>query len=205
MVLMARSVGIPARYATGYLPDAKRATGEHYVVVQADAHAWAELYFKDHGWVIFDATEGAAQVENNERGQTTDGTAWYRSELFRRLLDGAILFAVLAIAVVFLRSLKAPKEQNATRKRLDRLYLRFAGILQRRSQKRRDPSQTPREFLEMVRPSLNGSHSRAKEISDRFERAFYAVNEPSEEEVAKLAEDLREFETMLKKEPVPRP
>ncbi len=47
MVLMARAQGIPARYATGYLPDPRRTLSDgSQVVVEADAHAWAELFFE---------------------------------------------------------------------------------------------------------------------------------------------------------------
>jgi transglutaminase-like putative cysteine protease len=50
-----RSLGISARYVSGYLvtqppPDRPRLVG-------ADAtHAWASVYFPDHGWIDFDPT-----------------------------------------------------------------------------------------------------------------------------------------------------
>ena len=60
MVLLARSAGIPARYAVGYLPDeTERDDNGIYVVLESDLHAWAELFFKDYGWVVFDATSGS--------------------------------------------------------------------------------------------------------------------------------------------------
>jgi transglutaminase-like putative cysteine protease len=55
MAVMARSLGIPARVAVGY------ATGEYdqasgaYVVREADAHAWPELYINGR-WVPFEPT-----------------------------------------------------------------------------------------------------------------------------------------------------
>jgi transglutaminase-like putative cysteine protease len=51
---MARSVGIPARFAIGLpLPDA-RGTGEI-----PGYHCWAELYVRGRGWVPVDASEAA--------------------------------------------------------------------------------------------------------------------------------------------------
>ncbi|RZS82930.1 transglutaminase superfamily protein [Motilibacter rhizosphaerae] len=59
MVLMARSLGIPARLAIGYLPGAQQSTRDgqsRYVVTSVESHAWPELYFKDYGWLRFEPT-----------------------------------------------------------------------------------------------------------------------------------------------------
>jgi hypothetical protein len=56
LVVMARANGIPARLVTGYVPgEAQPLTGS-YVVRERDAHAWAEVWFPDLGWVPFDPT-----------------------------------------------------------------------------------------------------------------------------------------------------
>ena len=57
MVTMARSLGIPARFAVGYAPGDPAGEPGVYVVRQRDAHAWAELYFPGYGWQIFEATK----------------------------------------------------------------------------------------------------------------------------------------------------
>ncbi|MDN4476177.1 DUF3488 and transglutaminase-like domain-containing protein [Demequina sp. SYSU T00192] len=54
MVVMARTLDIPARMAIGYLGGT--ADGDEYVVRGRDAHAWPELYFPGHGWVRFEPT-----------------------------------------------------------------------------------------------------------------------------------------------------
>ena len=55
MTLMARSVGIPARLAVGFLPGER--TGDNvYQVTGKDSHAWPELYFPGQGWVRFEPT-----------------------------------------------------------------------------------------------------------------------------------------------------
>jgi transglutaminase-like putative cysteine protease len=51
MIGMARSLGIPARYVSGFLhPDAERFRGF------TQTHAWCELLFPSAGWVGFDPT-----------------------------------------------------------------------------------------------------------------------------------------------------
>ena len=55
MIMMARSQGIPARMAIGFLPGDAKKDGK-YTVRAADAHAWPELYFPGMGWTRFDPT-----------------------------------------------------------------------------------------------------------------------------------------------------
>ncbi len=55
MALMARSLGIPARVAVGWLPGEQVEPGT-YRVSQQDAHAWPELYFEGVGWMRFEPT-----------------------------------------------------------------------------------------------------------------------------------------------------
>ena len=57
MAAMARSLGIPARVAVGFLTPSRsgRAT---YDFSSDDMHAWPELYFSGAGWVRFEPTPG---------------------------------------------------------------------------------------------------------------------------------------------------
>ncbi len=55
-VMLARAAGLPARLATGYLPGERDPLSGAYQVRREDAHAWAEIYFREHGWVPFDGT-----------------------------------------------------------------------------------------------------------------------------------------------------
>src|SRR5690606_37148946 len=52
MIGLCRSVGIPARYASGYLYNGPR---DHLVGAQA-SHAWPEVFFPGVGWIGFDPT-----------------------------------------------------------------------------------------------------------------------------------------------------
>jgi transglutaminase-like putative cysteine protease len=55
MVMMLRSIGIPARLSEGFLPGTAASDGT-FVVRGADAHAWPEVYFPGRGWVRFEPT-----------------------------------------------------------------------------------------------------------------------------------------------------
>jgi hypothetical protein len=56
MVIMARSLGLPARVAVGFAPG-ERQEDDTFLVREANAHAWAEVYFPGYGWQIFEATK----------------------------------------------------------------------------------------------------------------------------------------------------
>ncbi len=58
MVMMLRTLGIPARYVKGYLPGEQLADGSFKVEASA-AHAWAQVYFPGYGWIRFDPTPSA--------------------------------------------------------------------------------------------------------------------------------------------------
>ncbi len=74
-VVMARSIGLPARWVKGYATGYDQAALERaryggpdtepdplgagtYTVRNADAHSWAEVYFEGYGWIPFEPTSG---------------------------------------------------------------------------------------------------------------------------------------------------
>ncbi|HET9344583.1 MAG TPA: transglutaminaseTgpA domain-containing protein [Candidatus Limnocylindrales bacterium] len=62
MTVLLRERGIPARFVEGFLPgDLDERTGIELVPNSA-AHAWVEVYFPGHGWVMFDPTGGGSDL-----------------------------------------------------------------------------------------------------------------------------------------------
>lgn len=55
MAAMARTLGIPARVAVGFVPGTPNPNGTWSVGLK-DAHAWPELYFEGAGWIRFEPT-----------------------------------------------------------------------------------------------------------------------------------------------------
>lgn len=58
LCVMARSVGLPARYVTGYLPGSYNPLSGFYEIRAHDAHAWVEVFIPGNGWTIFDPVPG---------------------------------------------------------------------------------------------------------------------------------------------------
>ncbi|MGO4332036.1 transglutaminase TgpA family protein [Cupriavidus sp. M-11] len=59
-VFLMRAAGVPARVVTGYLGGEYNPIGGNYIVRQADAHAWAEIWLAGRGWVRVDPTSAVA-------------------------------------------------------------------------------------------------------------------------------------------------
>jgi transglutaminase-like putative cysteine protease len=65
MVVLARAAGLPARLVLGYAPGAYEAHGAVYIVTEAEAHAWAEVYFPEYGWIEFEPTGGRPPIHRS--------------------------------------------------------------------------------------------------------------------------------------------
>ncbi|MGB9679835.1 MAG: transglutaminase-like domain-containing protein [Thermoanaerobacteraceae bacterium] len=63
MVVMLRTVGIPARYVVGFKMPSSPLNGDVYTVSSEDAHAWVEVFFDDYGWLKFEPTAEYPAVE----------------------------------------------------------------------------------------------------------------------------------------------
>ncbi len=55
-VIMLRLAGVPARYVTGFVVTEKNTSGGYWIARNRDAHAWAEAWDDQRGWVTVEAT-----------------------------------------------------------------------------------------------------------------------------------------------------
>lgn len=56
MVVMLRSLGVPARLTVGFAQGELMPNTQTYRILQEQAHAWPEVYFPQYGWVEFEPT-----------------------------------------------------------------------------------------------------------------------------------------------------
>jgi transglutaminase-like putative cysteine protease len=59
-VLLMRAMGVPARVVTGYQGGSFNGVDGYWVVRQSDAHAWAEVWVANQGWVRVDPTSAVS-------------------------------------------------------------------------------------------------------------------------------------------------
>jgi transglutaminase-like putative cysteine protease len=67
MVVLARAAGVPARLAIGYASGTYNLNSKRFVVTEADAHSWVEVYFPNIGWVPFEPTAARPPLERSQR------------------------------------------------------------------------------------------------------------------------------------------
>ncbi|CAN5723839.1 hypothetical protein BH10CHL1_BH10CHL1_44540 [soil metagenome] len=61
-VVLARLAGLPTRFATGYAAGHWSETEHLWIITEAEAHSWPEVYFPDYGWIPFEPTAGRSEL-----------------------------------------------------------------------------------------------------------------------------------------------
>jgi transglutaminase-like putative cysteine protease len=142
LVVMARSIGIPARLATGFVSGTRDALTGEFVVRERDAHAWAEISFPGIGWQPFDPTASVPLA-----GDATTSGSWIQSARHHAVELGLIAIA-LVLAAVGAPGLLARSRRRLARRRAGwatRCLARLERV-GRRAGRARAPAETPREY-----------------------------------------------------------
>ena len=66
MVVLARAVGLPARLVVGYAGGYYDMEVNAYLVTEAEAHSWVEVYFGGIGWIPFEPTAARSVIDEQE-------------------------------------------------------------------------------------------------------------------------------------------
>lgn len=66
MIVMLRSLGVPARMAAGFAQGEWVEDENGFVVRERDAHTWPEVYFPGYGWIEFEPTAAQLEVERGD-------------------------------------------------------------------------------------------------------------------------------------------
>lgn len=201
MALMARSVGLPSRYVTGYLMDPADQDSGFTTIRNRDYHAWCEIYFPEKGWVPFDATELAEEVPGGEVGATT--TPW---QTFLSNLDWSIVSSigmallVSAAAAFWWFALRKPAVDVKAGPRGDvvRIQNSFQRGLESYLRHPRRFSQTIREFIAQAEPKLGNLAEPATNLAHQFESGMFGPTELSKDELKQLKAQTRQFLADLK-------
>jgi hypothetical protein len=60
--VLARLSGLPTRFVTGFSPGAWSFVDQQWIVTEASAHSWPEVYFPEVGWIPFEPTAARPQL-----------------------------------------------------------------------------------------------------------------------------------------------
>lgn len=200
MVCMARSAGFPARYTLGYLinnrvPDQRTGT---FTIRERDYHAWCEIYFEGYGWIPFDATEGAVQVQGGERGSAIPQfIPFFERESVQIILRGLLIVALVLPLLIYIgrqiiRSRKVLRENEVIA-----VHAQFTRAIEKLHGSPKRFSVTTREYVASAGEHLGELRPRAEEISQKFEQALYGPNDQGQM-LAVLKTEVADFRKAIK-------
>jgi hypothetical protein len=175
LAVMLRSIGVPAREATGYVPGSFDPLSDLYEIQAKDAHAWVQVYFPGHGWQSFDPTT-FVPLAPADPGAVLLSDLWHVIAGLPWLPIGILAGAV---AVVLGRRFEVKRRLARPKTWAGRLALRLertgarAGV-------RRMPAETLAEYAERLRAAAP-AHGLAglREVVDLLSLSAYAGREPS--------------------------
>lgn len=175
MVVAARSLGLPARYAVGFYPaNDERDENGWQVIRENEAHAWAEIYFDGVGWMPFDPTR-YAQVKNRDTSVERKGQPWWQTERGRNLLVGGMVALGCVGLVGGLVFRPRPKAAvMLVDRELSRAVALYEAALAQAVGLQRRPEETLAEFLAKARPLLGEAEEEAVSLAAALERLAYA-------------------------------
>ncbi|MCZ6785265.1 MAG: DUF3488 and transglutaminase-like domain-containing protein [Proteobacteria bacterium] len=91
MIVMARSVGLPARLVNGFAGGRVNRIGGFVELARSDAHAWVEVHYEAGGWVLYDPTPPDLRLRAATALSLAEQLAELRSVLelwwFQRVVD----------------------------------------------------------------------------------------------------------------------
>ena len=213
MVVLARLNGIPARLAIGYTMGQLDPRRGEYVVTEANAHSWPELYFPGQGWIPFEPTSGELLPARTEsarqavppdwvarvpdelasqmgalRASATENAALQRRWLAARAIIGGLSGLLLCLyAAALLRLMmgrvRSPIEPGPAGE-LGAAYDRLLRWGPRLGRPPR-PADTPREFVAELAVAAAGAAARAR----LFRRGALQAAGIVQAEAARLALD----------------
>jgi len=71
-IVMARSLGIPARMSAGFFPTDEEVDGG-LLYRERNAHAWPEVYFPGYGWIGFEPTAAREEINRDPAASSGGG------------------------------------------------------------------------------------------------------------------------------------
>lgn len=203
LAIEARRLGFPARYVTGYLmePSQKQSDGSFHIL-EKHSHSWAEVYFEGHGWLPFDATEGAENITPAEDDNSGSNLVGRIREFLSE--NSAVLIAVvsgLLIAGIFFvlrsRSDGSSRESSGNR-RLKIAHNRLQFAMERVVGSPKRFSQTLREYSEVHEAALVPINTGVDEILPIIERMMFSATGSDGVEFSPIFAKLTELEKQSK-------
>jgi len=212
MTVMMRSLGIPARWVTGFVTGAWNEEIKAYEVRNSDAHAWVEVYFDDYGWVPFEPTSsfalpGEAKMDHRakemeqvqkenlvEKGTRVEPRKDGEKGYYFQVAGAAGVLCCFWLAKRFRRRRQGKDKQDYSA--LQNIYLRMLKALESKGYRKQE-SQTPREYAWSLEDKLPGQMEFILRVTEEYLANRYGGRGHGEEEIAALEEVVATLEKDL--------
>lgn len=206
-VIMLRAAGVPTRYVSGYF--AHESDGRNTLLVrQRDAHAWAESWVPNAGWVTVDATPGGGRPDALAGPIPFYWRVWERLQdalgslrtwvLTASWLQKGTVFLLLVLGLVIPQVYRYWKSRRAQTPgfryaspdaALAVLSARFEALLARRG----IPVPENRTWPEHLRAAEIGSDAALRGFVETYSRARFGPP-PTPAEIAQIERNLQTME-----------
>jgi hypothetical protein len=184
LAIVARAAGLPSRVASGYLvSDGQEVRKNEYLIREADYHAWTEIYFEGAGWVTFDATEGAAEVDGFGRGEAwREKPLWYQEPWAQNAGNGLMAACLVGLvgALVWdsVKSLARRRKRvsgdlKLAREEFHTVAVKALSDIERASGIPRKFPETPAEFVARVSREFPAATAPTAGFADRLNALLY--------------------------------
>ncbi|HSV74999.1 MAG TPA: transglutaminaseTgpA domain-containing protein [Chthonomonadales bacterium] len=214
LTMLCRSIGIPARVASGFLPGDFDPATQEYLVRELHKHQWTEVYFTGVGWLPFDATSEAEDISPAARDRADRSAGSLLARLFGRgWLPPVALLGFLAMLGYVLKvevfdrlrarrlaancSLSLPPENLAVIAAYESACATLA-----RANLRRAPWATPQEYLAWVRERLAAVPDAVEpleRLTGALQRFRYSRATATPEDVSAAQDDLGQIRRNMRR------
>lgn len=198
MVLLCRSIGMPAKYVVGYRVQEKDVETGNYRVREKDAHAFVEVYIAGYGWMNFDPTPSIRgedkmirEVEEENKGYS------HRLNLVGGIAIGILFFILSKTGRKYLykvgycvRYKKSTPEQ--------RVKMVMSWTLEALSDKNREKKNY--ETLSQYAQRIGKEGIDIRDIVARYEQLQYGLEDTTSQESTILLKAYKQLKKQLQKE-----
>jgi transglutaminase-like putative cysteine protease len=175
MVVMLRTLAIPARLGIGFRPGERAGPGDRFTVRASDAAAWPEVWFPGAGWQRFDPS-GSFAVRNAGDQQSI----WARVWDFVKQLWPALVVAVVALGAWLVTRRRRARKQLESIPWATRFYAR---LVRAGSKRHRPPrvDETPLEYTTALAAAALPD-PRLVDVGELVTAAAYSGRQPTADE-----------------------
>jgi transglutaminase-like putative cysteine protease len=193
MVVMLRSLGVAARYASGYHMGSYDYGENGWVVKEANAHAWTEVYYPGIGWIEYEPTPSQRVFYRPPSPSSVEGLSRVSAaqETSRSRVPLWVWAAGLGVIVLFVGVWPPRWIRRARRDPRQRVWRTYGRLIRRARWAGLGPSggQTPHEYLSALSRFIGDMSGQGGPTTDDLSlieriylRARYSHREVTEEE-----------------------